>query len=949
MPAQMEHTTNHIVGKALQRLLPHHSVAAERTPLPGDKGKKPDIDIRHGGARIVLEAKKDNKLWAARAAAARFAQLNPKPAIVGALSYSEEFSSPYAADAIRAGAQFEFAFANSNAPESWNGAWRTGTVYDLAQAIRSPGDMGVGARDEVAEAVSRIKTELKNFAAHYKTTGSAARKDIFSAIGADENDDGALQRAGLIVTNALMFYAALRDSKVRDQNGQIFHPRAVSGKPPADICGAWAEVRDCVNYGAILELAEQLVRQGGVTDKMMANLQSCAEIALPLARSGVDILGRIFHEVLENAKPMAAFYTTIPGSVMMAEIALDPDAWDGVDWASPESVGKLKVCDPACGSGTLSSALAWKIRDNHLRAAMSQKGWEKGGNGELRELQKRLVQDVMRGYDISRAAVHMTATALGLISPEVDFRHSRVYVVRLGLTPWGKARLGSLDYLDPDFNPLDGAGEHAAEEEERAERPELESVDLCAMNPPFVSGRKGNEIFSHARGKEAQLKTQAAFRKLGKSFGFHPGRGLGPAFVALSAKLVKPGGRLAMILPSTLAMGGGKEWTTARETMEDNFNLDAFIVSKDPDRPAFSDSANFAECMAFARKLQADEKPSDKPALFVWLHENPGHREKALAASRRILEAAKGGKSHGDIAVGGKVVGKFARMPYRGQGAWFGVNFADARLAWAANQFAAHGKLSPYADGTVPMIRLGDAATFGSHRTRSYMELETEKKRMERSAARRYAVYYPKVQQENGIPKNENNHHLVEEPKCWVMPMPGEEKWIENYYKAAGRLIVTASFPIDTSRRVACLVTKRVQCVDYWPVTLTGETENRLKAMTLWMASSPSILMTARTAVVTRCSWLKMGQGCLKHLPVLDLEKIGEDRVDALAACFDEFVGSGMQLGKIREIAEDGVRAELDGRIARILGLGDLHGNLQPLRDALGNEPVITNRPVGAA
>ena len=939
----MEHTTNYIVGLALRRLLPHHEVTPEPRPRPGDRGKKPDIDIQYGDARIVLEAKRNNKTWAARAAANRFAELNPRPVIVGALSYPKEFSARNAAEAVRAGAALEFALANSAAPDSWNNAWRTGTVYDLAQAIRNPGDMGVGVRDEVGAAVSVMKTELKNFAGHYKSTAAAARKDILNAIGAREEDTGALQRAALIVTNALMFYAALRENEVRDMNEEIYHPRDVSGKPPIEICRAWVDVRKCVNYGAILDLAEQIVRQGGVTGKMMENLQSCAQTALPLARAGVDILGRIFHEVLEDAKPMAAFYTGIPGAVMMAEIALDPDAWPRVDWAKPESAGRLRVCDPACGSGTLSSALAWKIRDNHLRAAMSQKGWEKSNGGELRELQKRLVENVMRGYDISRASVHMTATALGLISPEVDFRRSGVYVVRLGPTPWGKkqVRLGSLDYLDPKFNPLADVGRRAVGEEERAPPPE--PMDLCAMNPPFVSGRKGNEIFSHVRGKDAQAKTQRAFQQLGKKFGFHPGRGLGPAFVALGAKIIKPGGKLAMILPSTLAMGGGKEWTVARQTIEDNFNLDAVIVSKDPVRPAFSDSTNLSECMAFARKLRLNEKPSAKPALFVWLHENPDLREKALAVSRRILDAAKSGEANGDLVVGGKIAGQFARMPYRGQGAWFGVNFADARLAWAANEFAARGKLSPYADGEVPMIHLGDAAAFGSHRTRSYMELETEKKRIERSSARRYAVYYPKVQQENGIPATKDNHHLVEEPKCWVMPVRGEEKWIKNYYKKAGRLIVTASFPVYTSRRFACLVTKRVQCVDYWPVTLKNETETRLKAMTLWMASSPSILMTVRTAVVTNGSWLKMGQGCLKQLPVLDLEKIGKDKVNALAACFDEFIESGAQLGQIRDIAGDGVRAELDGHVARILGLGEL----QPLRDALGNEPVITNRPVG--
>ena len=185
---RIEHTTNHYIELALKRLLPHHqiSVEAERTPKIGDQRKKPDINIQHGESRIVLEAKRDNKTQAARAAAARFADLNPKPVFVGALSYSEEFSDENAAEAIRAGAQFEFAFANSADPKAWSGAWRKGTVYDLAQAIRNPGDMGVGIPDEVADVVQRVRTELGNFAAYYKTTAAAARRDMLRALGSEE-------------------------------------------------------------------------------------------------------------------------------------------------------------------------------------------------------------------------------------------------------------------------------------------------------------------------------------------------------------------------------------------------------------------------------------------------------------------------------------------------------------------------------------------------------------------------------------------------------------------------------------------------------------------------------------------------------------------------------------------------------------------------------------------
>ena len=954
MARLMEHTTNHIVGLALQRLLPHHKVAAEHAPRRGDRGKKPDIDIQHGETRIVLEAKRDNQKWAASAAAARFAVLNPKPVVVGALSYSEEFSDENAAEAVRAGAKFRFAFANSNAPESWDGAWRTGTVYDLAQAVRSPGDMGVGVRDEVGEAVRKIRTGLDNVAANYNTTGAAARNAIARELGVEEGDD-AVRVGGLIVANALMFYAALFHRKVRDKDGEVFHPPDISGAPPVEVIGAWRIVRRRVNYAAILDLAEKLVRQGGMTAGMLESLQGCAEVALPLAQSGVDLLGRVFHEVLDQAKAKAAFYTSIPGAVMLSELALDPDAWEDVDWADPDSVGALCVCDPACGSGTLASALAWKIRDNHLRAALSRRGWERQNGDALRELQKRLVEDVMWGYDISHAAVHMTATTLGLISPEVDFERSRIFAVGIGPTSWGKPRLGSLNYLDrepaaKEFKKVEAdSGAHAVGGDAAVVPPPM--MDLCAMNPPFVSGRKGGKLFDFIAPEKARSATVEAFRNLGreKENGrrkFHTSRGQGPPFAAMGARNVKPGGRLAMILPSALAMGFDAAWAESRRVIEREFNLETFIVSKTPELQGFSDSAKFSECLAVARKLNADEKPADRPALFVSLHRNPEKREEALAVSRAIRGAARGGENYGDIVIGGSARGTYARLPYRGRPAWFGVNFADLQLAFTANDFEERGSLGPYADCRIPTRPLGEMVEkFGSndlHRARLKWGSPPS---LRRSA---YPCYWPVMHKKLSGVGNMDNHRLLESPHCWVTPKPGKSHMADNFYRAAGRLVVGDSFDFCSSRRFASLMESPAQSSCGVPIRLRDGADSRYKALAFWFASSPGLLMMARGVGITRASKVKVSHGHMARVIVPDLDAIGDDRVDALAVCFDEFVKSGAKLGQFRDIAGDGVRAELDGQVARILEIGNVVGDLQFLREALGREPLITNRPVEA-
>ena len=63
-----------------------------------------------------------------------------------------------------------------------------------------------------------------------------------------------------------------------------------------------------------------------------------------------DLLGRIFHRVLDTARYDGSFYTSTAAAVLLASLAIrEQDA----DWSDPNSVAALPICDPACGTGTL--------------------------------------------------------------------------------------------------------------------------------------------------------------------------------------------------------------------------------------------------------------------------------------------------------------------------------------------------------------------------------------------------------------------------------------------------------------------------------------------------------------------------------------------------------------------------------------------------------------------
>ena len=68
------------------------------------------------------------------------------------------------------------------------------------------------------------------------------------------------------------------------------------------------------------------------------------------------------------------------------------------------------------------------------------------GEKDISVLHQTLMQNVLHGYDILPTAVHLTASTLALLAPEVAFRNMNLFVMPIGLDH-GRPRLGSLDFL----------------------------------------------------------------------------------------------------------------------------------------------------------------------------------------------------------------------------------------------------------------------------------------------------------------------------------------------------------------------------------------------------------------------------------------------------------------------------------------------------------------------
>ena len=132
--------------------------------------------------------------------------------------------------------------------------------------------------------------------------------------------------------------------------------------PVGALHAAWHAILER-DYGPVFEPALAVLdalpprRAAGHAVRMVAE---CANrIADSLSELGYDHAGPLYHRILGSARADGAFYTNNVSALMLARLALSEDF---IDWSDAEAVGRLRIMDPACGTGTLLMAAMQTIK-----------------------------------------------------------------------------------------------------------------------------------------------------------------------------------------------------------------------------------------------------------------------------------------------------------------------------------------------------------------------------------------------------------------------------------------------------------------------------------------------------------------------------------------------------------------------------------------------------------
>ncbi|MFQ5911404.1 MAG: hypothetical protein ACE5IJ_11900, partial [Thermoplasmata archaeon] len=268
---------------------------------------------------------------------------------------SEDFES---LGKVMATAQLRMKVLTEVGDGGWvEGGWVDGTVDTLAELLPRTYETLI-REDVVTNAVEDLDDGIGE-AALGILESKASPERIASILGIPLREEEKEQRfrlariASLSLANAMIFQEVLAAGK-----GKISTLREVlnSTDPVDRVIEAWNYILDEIDYVPVFRVARDVLVSLPAGPRLQRSVEILGEIALRIASNRValrhDLMGRIYHRLLMDAKYYGAFYTSIPASTLLVKLALDREFWS-VDWSDLERVREMRVADLACGTGTL--------------------------------------------------------------------------------------------------------------------------------------------------------------------------------------------------------------------------------------------------------------------------------------------------------------------------------------------------------------------------------------------------------------------------------------------------------------------------------------------------------------------------------------------------------------------------------------------------------------------
>ncbi len=898
MAGSTDHET--VLNARLAELLRRIGLDARAEYRQPGSVKQIDVDVNMGSHRVALEAEIDNPKGAWQDAAKRRKEAEAGQVVADRV-IAVNYPAGLLASSFTAGTSVELAVLPSS-------NFFPTPVAALAGVIRRSQPIGKDP-DSIAKELDDILTTATERLSTSQRDDLTAALDVDPTKANNKTVRAAAKRALLVVAAAAMFHARLDDGNlpalrpaIDARSGEPYEGDWPPGKmqqcvTSPDVVGALDEAWNmilAVDYRPIFEAGRRVLMAPAQNAAWAQSVKHVAGRALSVARDAAsarhDLMGRIFHRLVDTARYDGSYYTSTAAAVLLAGLSISPDSL-------PSELGDYRLIDPACGTGTLLMAAAERIRD--LR-----------GVEHATEDATVLIEHVISGLDVNTTACHMAATTLGLLSPSTTFSRMNIRRMTLGVDSNGDTRVGSLELLThkkgaPRLDlDLDWAsGEHV----DTGDMAEIaaNSMDLVIMNPPYTRDSLRHDQFPTA--VEKKLKAREKTLTAGRA---GHGSSSGTMFMDLGEHLtgLDDGATLAFVAP--LAMAGAPSARPARKLLAEWFHIEWVVASHDPTRPHFSENTAISEMLVVCRRdgRSISRRP---PTKFVRLRKNP-----SAATEAAFLGAAL---ETGELpAPFGSITSRPAEK--MSDGYWEPIGLTSPYLAVTFERIE---------DGTLfKSDPLGEYAIIGpaGQRIRDAFVKHTEPDEKARKA-----LWHNDTTRTQTIRATTDSY-------IHAKPSPKLKRLANRYWEQRGRLLLSVTPRLNTARVNTIRLDEPAVGSLWVPARFTIEQEREKiemeKAMCAYLNSSLGWTALIGVASPKNLARPALSLDAFRRIPVPTLLPAARKK---LAAAFDSLANSTFSL--LQTASTDQNRAALDDALADALGIDQ--ETMVTIRHELAREPFV--------
>jgi len=827
--------------------------------------------------------------------------------------------------------------------EAGESAWGEASPADLLDTLRRAQQQLISS-DALLEAARLIQQGIERVASLWGENPAICQRlaNELGMVPADSKTEymsrffeTASTVSALVLANALIFQEQISriNSQIPPISGLYQSP-----SPSHEIQKLWRMIWQTIDYDPIFRLAERVALEIPTTpDARTAFLflvDKVREVCERQAALHHDLMGRVYHYLLNDAKYLATYYTSPASATLLLKLALIPGRWQR-DFSDLSAIRQMRVADLACGTGTLLMAASQAIVDLYIRSEVGQ-GQPVTTEG-ISALHQALVEDTLLGFDVLPTAVHLTASTLGLLAPEVRFARMNLYSLPLCVSH-GKPFLGSLDLLGAseiapqlslDGSALEPVRIQTNEVQKAAVR--LPALDLCVMNPPFARSAGENLLFGSLPASDRGILQAELSRRI-KGKAANSTAGLGSPFCLLADEHLVPGGRLALILPHGVT--SGESWSKTRDLIAAKYELEFVTCNWSGKSYSFSENTDLSEVMVVCRKLCDGEIASDT-TVFISLWDPPKTTHSAIAIARMISETLKN--------LSGPEASAYLRNY---DGTQLGVVFRTPRPCvgenWSAALFAQESLYRVFDklhDGQVcipgtqnlfnlSLCKLSDLGSLGPDRRDVHDGFQMEQKR----GIGTWTPYSAFLGHDA-----KSVLSLSQNPNAYLVPLQKPNKGrskrdADLLFSRAGDLLLSERIRFNSQKVIAALLSSPVLSNTWWPLRSNWSISQK-ESLALWCNSSLGLLLFYGTREVTEGPFAQMKKPAWLSMPVLDVRALSKEQVETLACVYEEV--SKEPLKPLSQLNHDIIRIKIDEAFERVLGLP----SLDPVRQLLAREP----------